>query len=135
MISNLFFLLQQQQHPIMHFCSVCQNMYYIRIDSENANKIVYYCRHCGHEDNELSVDNISVSKTNIKPTEQTFSNILNPYTKLDPTLPRINRIPCPNPECETNTHNKKREIIYIRYDDVNMKYIYLCSTCDKVWQA
>jgi hypothetical protein len=110
-------------------------MYYIRINNENVNKLVYYCRHCGHEDKLMSVDNICVSKTQIKPTEQTFSNILNPYTKLDPTLPRINRIPCINAECETNTHNKKREIIYIRYDDSNLKYIYMCVTCDTTWKT
>ena len=76
----------------MHFCSECQNMYYIRIDSENTNK-------------------------------------------LDPTLPRISKVLCPNSKCETNTKNEKREIIYIRYDDINMKYIYMCSTCDCVWKT
>lgn len=120
----------------MHFCSQCSNMYYIRIDSEDTNKLVYYCRHCGHEETELTVDNVTVSKTQIKRTEQKFANIIHPYTKLDPTLPRINRIPCPNAECATNTDKKEtREIIYIRYDDVNMKYVYLCTTCDTVWKA
>ena len=32
------------------------------------------------------------------------------------------------------TIDKAREIIYIRYDDVNIKYVYLCSTCDTVWK-
>jgi hypothetical protein len=31
--------------------------------------------------------------------------------------------------------NKKREIIYIRYDDTNMKYVYLCSDCATIWQT
>jgi len=120
----------------MHFCSECQNMYYIRIDADNSNKLVYYCRNCGNEDSTLTVDNISVSKTQLTRSEQNFSNIINKYTKLDPTLPRINKIKCPNPECETNKKDAEdREIIYIRYDDVNMKYIYLCSTCDFVWKT
>ena len=34
----------------MHFCSVCNNMYYLRIDEKNPNKLDYYCRNCGHED-------------------------------------------------------------------------------------
>jgi len=54
---------------------------------------------------------------------------------LDPTLPRISNILCPNTSCETNTADVEREIIYIRYDDVNMKYIYLCSQCDTVWNT
>ena len=37
--------------------------------------------------------------------------------------------------CPTNKDGKPREIIYIRYDDSNMKYIYLCSDCDTVWQT
>ena len=119
----------------MHFCTSCQNMYYIRIDSENTNKLVYYCRNCGNEDSTMDINNISVSKTQLSKSEQKFSHIINKYTKLDPTLPRISKILCPNAECETNTHETPREIIYIRYDDVNMKYIYLCSTCDTTWKT
>ena len=118
----------------MHFCSKCQNMYYISIDPNNANKLVYYCRNCGNVDETLSVDNVTVSKIQLKKSEQEFSHIINKYTKLDPTLPRINTILCPNPNCTTNTDDTPREIIYIRYDDTNMKYVYLCSTCDTVWK-
>jgi len=41
-------------------------MYYIRIDSEEENKLLYYCRNCGNEDNELTTENICVSKSSIK---------------------------------------------------------------------
>jgi DNA-directed RNA polymerase subunit M/transcription elongation factor TFIIS len=119
----------------MHFCTVCSNMYYIRIDGENSSNLVYYCRKCKNEETSMSIDNICVSKTYIKKTQQNFNHIINKYTKLDPTLPRINNILCPNQDCITNTNeHKEREIIYIRYDDVNMKYVYLCSDCDTVWK-
>jgi DNA-directed RNA polymerase subunit M/transcription elongation factor TFIIS len=117
----------------MHFCSVCSNMYYIRINDSN-NSLVYYCRKCSNEDTTMTAQNICVSKTQIKKSQQSFNHIINKYTKLDPTLPRINNILCPNNDCITNTDNKAREIIYIRYDDVNMKYVYLCSDCDTVWK-
>ena len=110
-------------------------MYYIRINSDDLNTLVYYCRKCGDEDNLLSIENICVSKTQIKKSEQTFHHIINQYTKLDPTLPRINTILCPNSECITNIEQKDREIIFIRYDDTNMKYVYLCSDCDTIWQT
>jgi len=110
-------------------------MYYIRINSDNPNKLVYYCRNCGNEDQTLTINNVTVSKTVIKKTEQSFSHIINKYTKLDPTLPRINTILCPNVECPTNKKDKEREVIYIRYDDINMKYVYLCCECDTVWQT
>jgi len=120
----------------MHFCSECQNMYYISIDSENTNKLVYYCRNCGHEDSTLTINNISVSKTQVTSSDQKFLHIINKYTKLDPTLPRINKIKCPFADCESNKSDSvEREIIYIRYDDVNMKYVYLCTICDAVWKS
>ena len=119
----------------MHFCSNCSNMYYIRINSDNPNKLVYYCRKCGNEDLTLATNNVCVSKTQVKKTEQTFSHIINKYTKFDPTLPRINTVLCPDSDCPTNKDGLPREIIYIRYDDTNMKYIYLCSECDTVWQT
>jgi len=121
----------------MLFCSVCSNMYYIRIISspEEADRLEHYCRLCGNKEDNL-VD-ITVSKTIIKKNEQKYSHIINEYTKLDPTLPRINTLDCPNPECTTNHEErarKEKEIIYIRYDDINMKYVYMCSTCDTVWK-
>ena len=132
----------------MHFCTTCQNMYYIRIDNDNPNKLIYYCRNCGNEDDLMMTENTTVSKTNVKKGQQTFYNIINKYTKLDPTLPRINNVLCPNSECKTNKHggheekNEEenstgggREILYIRYDEINMKYVYLCSTCDTVWKT
>ena len=119
----------------MHFCSKCQNMYYISIDPNNANTLVYYCRNCGNQDTTISVDNVTGSKGQLKKSEQEFSHIINKYTKMDPTLPRVNNILCPNEECHTNTKEAEREIIYIRYDDINMKYVYLCSTCDTVWKT
>jgi len=119
----------------MHFCNTCHNMFYIRIDSENTNKLIYYCRNCGNEDSTISNDSVSISKIQIKKSEKEFTHFINKYTKLDPTLPRVNKILCPNPSCETNKKDKEREIIYIRYDDVNMKYVYLCSTCDTVWKT
>jgi len=118
----------------MRFCKICDNMYYIRINADNTNKLIYYCRKCGDEDQTFTSSNISISKTEIMQSDQGFNHIINKYTKLDPTLPRTNTILCPNKECETNTKNKEREIIYIRYNETDMKYVYMCSTCDCVWK-
>lgn len=117
----------------MHFCDVCQNMYYIRIDNDEGNKLIYYCRKCGNEDDSITETNICVSKNSIAHNNQSFSHVINEYTKFDPTLPRFNSILCPNQDCCTNTKDTPREIIYIRYDEINLKYIYLCSTCDTTW--
>ena len=137
----------------MHFCSNCGNMYYLKIveneETENTS-LAYYCRNCGHSDTMLMTENNCVSNTQIKRTEQNYNHIINEYTKYDPTLPRISTINCPNAKCESNMvaseaadeeqgageiSSKKAEIIYIRYDDVNMKYIYLCTHCDTKWKT
>jgi DNA-directed RNA polymerase subunit M/transcription elongation factor TFIIS len=111
-------------------------MYYISIDPDDSNKLVYYCRNCGNKDSNLYLsEEVTVSKIQLKKSEQEFSHIINKYTKLDPTLPRVTNILCPNADCLTNKDDKNREIIYIRYDDTNMKYVYLCSTCNTVWKT
>ena len=144
----------------MHFCVSCGNMYYIRLTETNA--IVYYCRNCGHEDDAITIDNVVVSQTSIQQTGTSNANVVNKYTKLDPTLPRISTILCPNSECPCNrtqyadrativgseeeepgqtgqageaTDAVPREVIYLRYDDIQLKYIYLCAVCNTIWNT
>ena len=121
----------------MHFCSQCHNMYYLKISGNDSNSLIYYCRNCGHEDDTLTADNICVSSTDIKRSEQKYTHVINEFTKYDNTLPRTNTIKCPNVECISNQEGNedKREIIYIRYDDLDMKYIYVCAQCDKMWKT
>ena len=132
----------------MHFCPKCGNMFYLRLikdEETDDDLLIYYCRNCGHEDKSLStnMNNLYVSKTDIEVTAS-YKNKINKYTKLDPTLPRINTIDCPNSECACNKMieskdgsypEQEKEILYIRYDDKNMKYVYLCAICDTVWET
>jgi len=134
----------------MHFCTECQNMYYIRLAGENEDQLAYYCRKCGHEDTAIiaSLDNVCVSRSD-KKTASSYDHIVNQYTKLDPTLPRLYHIECPNVKCssrnkETKDEGKegdnegvenKGEVLYLRYDDSNMKFVYICTKCDTVWKS
>jgi len=112
---------------------------------------MYYCRKCGNKDDNIinNLQNFCVSKTHIKKTTEVYKNIINEYTKLDPTLPRIRNMLCPNEACNSNGEQKDGEqkdgeqkdgeqkypeIIYLRYDNDNMKYIYLCGVCDYTWK-
>ena len=119
----------------MHFCNNCENMYYIEISKNNSNKLSYYCRNCGNRDENLGSENTTILKTKIKLDNKVYSHIINKYTKNDVTLPRINTIKCPNQECPSNKKEKENEVIYIRYDNENMKYIYLCVNCDTTWKT
>ena len=136
----------------MKFCSVCDNMYYIGISEKDGNQLTYYCRNCGHNDDSIATENVCVLKTQMKKSGQNFHHIINEYTKLDPTLPRIYNMKCPNPACKTNSEQSsgesrgggggggggevvQTEVVYIRYDDNNMKYLYMCVTCDTAWKT
>ena len=120
----------------MHFCNECENMLYIRLGGQDTNQLVYYCRKCGNEDTNISSDNACVLKTSlVGGNEAQYGHIINRYTKLDPTLPRTNTIKCPSQSCPSNTGDVKQEVLYIRYDDTKMKYLYLCAACDMVWKT
>ena len=118
----------------MHFCCKCDNMYYLRLSEANSNKLIHYCRNCGNEENITNNESICISSNEFIKNEQKYKYIINKYTKLDPSLPRTNTIKCPNQSCSSNSENGNREIIYVRYDDDNVKYIYICSTCDFTWK-
>jgi DNA-directed RNA polymerase subunit M/transcription elongation factor TFIIS len=117
----------------MKFCVKCDNMYYICIDNLDNNTLSYYCRGCGHKD--LNNEGVCVLNTEFKKGKQHFEHIVNKYTKLDPTLPRIQDLPCPNVSCLSNNkeNSTNTDILYIRYDDNKLKYLYMCCLCDTVW--
>lgn len=128
----------------MHFCNFCDNMFYIKLSEYDNNKLSYYCRNCGTNNDNIISDNICVSKMNLNNTSQKIDLFINEYTKLDPTLPRTNSIKCPNEKCISNLESddsgslkkkQDREVLYIRYDDTNMRYIYVCCVCDYVWKT
>jgi hypothetical protein len=111
-------------------------MYYIGVNEQNPNELTHYCRNCGFIDHSNIQENSCIFRNDIKKGEQKYNHIINEYTKQDPTLPRIHNINCPNAVCKTNTEeNTKPEILYIRYDENNLKYIYMCSTCDTTWKT
>lgn len=112
----------------MNFCKECENMLYIKISDADENELSFYCRKCGN--NEQNVNNLCVLKENFQEHSIKINHLINEYTKMDPTLPHINNIKCPNSECQSETN----DVIYMRYDENNMKYLYICVHCDFVWK-
>jgi DNA-directed RNA polymerase subunit M/transcription elongation factor TFIIS len=119
----------------MYFCTKCDNMYYIKVDEDDSNKLIHYCRRCGYEDSTITSDDVCVLNTHIKRSEDRYNQVINSYTKDDATLPRSSTIRCPNSKCPSNTEGKSREVIYLRYDDVKLSYIYMCAHCETTWKT
>ena len=58
----------------------------------------------------------------------------NPYILNDPTLPKLKTMKCVNPDCETNHEGAEPEVIYIKYNHLNLKYLYICTKCKTSWK-
>lgn len=115
----------------MKFCEKCDNMYYMKVNEQS--KLIYVCKNCGNEnEEEIKTENMKVYKYSNETKQKNIQ--INQYTKYDPTLPHMTNIKCPNPECKCNKQvDIIQDVVYLRYDDENMKYIYLCCHCDFNW--
>jgi len=112
----------------MKFCNQCENMLYISVEDSN---LIYHCKNCNFQDFK------DCSKTAEKITsdfgDEKYSAFMSKHIKHDPTLPRVNNIACPNAQC-TKKPTEPNEVIYLKYNLEDMKYIYFCCHCDNFWK-
>lgn len=113
----------------MKFCDHCDNMLYVSVN-ENK-KLVHYCKTCANKVVNESSDSVLVINDNKIDDTIKYAQYLNKHLKHDPTLPRVNNIVCKNETCKQPTN----EVIYIKYDHVNMKYLYYCCHCEQFWKS
>jgi DNA-directed RNA polymerase subunit M/transcription elongation factor TFIIS len=114
----------------IEFCDFCDNMVYMSLEKEN--KATWYCKNCNHKkdiDEEDKIITILDKKYN---NELEYLIYLNPYLKYDNTLPHIHNLECTNKSC-TKKEGQENDIIYIRYNNEDMKYIYICTYCNQNW--
>lgn len=120
----------------MKFCDICDNMLYIDFqeDKDNTTKkiLLYTCKVCNTTVEEKTSGSILVIDDNKINDEIKYSQYINKYLKYDPCLPRVNNIICTNSSC-TKPADKDNEVIYLKYDPINMKYIYHCCYCNHFW--
>ena len=117
----------------IRFCDICENKLYHQI---HEDALTYYCRVCHITDDSAvqqgaCVLNIQYGQESAR---ETFDHIVNKYTKQDPTLPHI-QLPCPNEKCSMHGDNKTSDVIYLRYDNTNIKHLYMCTACDFTWKT
>lgn len=115
----------------MRFCECCNNMLYVNID-ENKD-LVYYCKYCNNKE-VVTKENGSVCVIDDNKITDSikYTQYINKHLKHDLTLPRVNNIVCPSESC-SKPSTTENEVIYLKYDATNLKYIYHCCHCDHFW--
>lgn len=113
------------------FCPICR--YYLYL-SENEKELLRVCRNCGFQEEEKQSGLVLEIDLKEK-TSEGYKILMNEFTKDDPTLPHVNTIKCPNAGCDTNVSGKEGDVIYLKYDPVGMKFLYICNVCNTQWRS
>ena len=116
---------------IYNFCDNCDNVMYVYLDRKvkpselsepSESKLYLYCKKC--QNKKEYTGNLLYSNDNYIDLSESINS--NKFINYDITLPHIKsaKIECPNSKCVSITEKKSSDIIYIKYDKDNMKYIY-----------
>jgi len=113
------------------FCKSCDNMLYLYADPDTS-ELHYGCKSCGNSEKKEGGGTKFIYNNSQGPIDKSKMINSNPYITHDITLPRIQKnknIKCNNELCDT----EETDIVYIKYDDINMRYIYICNHCGAKW--
>lgn len=116
----------------MSWCPKCENFLFADSKGENLKRV---CRTCGYEKDDESGGLVMETIVQERSSEG-YKILLNEFTRSDPTLPHVKTLPCPNTTtCPTNLRKEARDVIIIKYDNQNMKFIYICNVCGTQWRS
>jgi hypothetical protein len=124
---------EQDQESTIHFCPICG--YYLYLSTEGPEgQLIRVCNNCSYKKEDAKGGLISEILIQERAAEG-YKILLNEFTRTDPRLPHIRGVmKCPDPACESN-HGKDSDIIYIKYDAVNLLYLYICDVCGYQWHS
>jgi DNA-directed RNA polymerase subunit M/transcription elongation factor TFIIS len=124
----------ERQDSAIRFCPTCRYYLYLQVSGEDQI-LSRVCRNCGH--NEKDEKGGMVMEMMVKErSAEGYKILLNEFTRQDPRLPHIRKnIKCPEPSCDSNHGKADPDIIYIKYDAVNMLYLYICDICGFQWRS
>jgi len=112
----------------MRFCEVCDNLLYVKVA---AGALVDQCNYCGCS---YSVESSTapVLETDYRDDRAKYHHLLTELLHEDPTLPRVDNVPCPNEAC-SRPSRAKGNVLYVKYDPVNVRFLYSCCYCKAFW--
>jgi DNA-directed RNA polymerase subunit M/transcription elongation factor TFIIS len=106
-------------------------MYVMRLQQDG--KLFWKCLSCGIEEEQeggcLLVETLVQERSS-----EAYRIMLHEFTRQDATLPHVKNVKCPKGDCPSNS-GTERDVIYIKYDPVNMKYLYICNVCGDAWRS
>lgn len=127
---------EKEESSTLHFCPVCRNYLFAQIEKEvetDLQTLIRLCRNCGYKQTDVKgglVSEIIVGER----SAESYKILLNEFTAEDPRLPHLHgTIKCPDPACRS--HNSTSDIIYMKYDQVNLNFLYICYVCKFTWHS
>ena len=124
----------QEKASSLKFCAVCDNYLYMQVDAE-SQELTRLCRKCGYKEQDTT-GGLVMEMMIQEDSAEGYKVLLNEFTRKDPRLPHIRKnITCPNLVCDSNKGGKEPDVIYIKYDLVNMMYLYICDICGEKWHT
>ncbi len=118
---------------MMEFCTLCDNMLYIQASEDDLRDVKYVCKNCNFTKDMPKDKSVKIIE---KIHDDSMKSIVQDITtniEHDPTIPHITDITCPNIKC-TKPNKSLNDIMYIKTDAINMKYVYYCVYCKHFWE-
>lgn len=112
----------------MKFCDVCDNLVYIKLTD---GRLTNQCNYCGCA-YPVETSNEPVTDTDYRDDRAKYHHLLTDLLHEDPTLPRVDDVKCPNGKC-TRPARAKGDVLYVKYDANNMRFLYSCAHCKAFW--
>ena len=122
----------EQKFPLTMYCKHCP--YNINIKGQDQSHVGGDAASTAYSPSNSSTFNPCLYRSNYSYNHPLYySSIVNEYTFDDPTLPCVS-VPCPIKTCPSATDSTLvPETMYVRFNDQDMRYLYLCKHCRHCW--
>lgn len=112
----------------------CKNCGYAEAEGM-ATSVPVMVKRFDNDSKESPLDDKCISQTNYFDDIRSFQQYQTINIKHDMTLPRVKNIECPKcTEKKKDESTRLPEVICIKYDQANMKYLYFCCHCEHFWK-